>query len=58
MYINVHIYTCTYFSAQCVYFLREPIERVSENVNRLTDIENKLMVTKREGGGDTLGVRD
>ena len=26
--------------------------------NRLTDIENKLLVTKRKRRGDTLGVRD
>ena len=27
-----------------------------QNRNRLTDIENKLMVTKGEGGRDKLGV--
>ena len=31
----------------------------SQNRNRLTDIENTLMVTKRGGGGrDKLGVCD
>ena len=33
-------------------------ESVYKNRNRLTDIENKLMVTKGEVGRDKLGVWD
>ena len=29
-----------------------------QNINRLRDIQNKLMVTKGERGGDKLGVWD
>ena len=34
-------------------------ECIKENRNRLTDIENKLVVTRgvREGGKGTIGVR-
>ena len=31
-------------------------ESIYQNRNRLTDIENKLMVTKGKGGRDKLGV--